>query len=100
MCAGCDRYAALRTWVLVSIVLPDCALRLFLTPLFRPVVTTGAYGCMFHPVNPPGTTTLHSQSTRALAEKGFRVYPTPVLNELRGGDFHGLTKDQFEVGNT
>jgi hypothetical protein len=55
---------------------------------------------MVHPVDPPGTTTLHSQSTRALAEKGFRVYPTPVLNELRGGDFHGLTKDQFEVGNT
>jgi hypothetical protein len=34
---------------------------------------------------------------RALRERGFRVYPTPVLNELRGGDFHGLTKDQFQV---
>lgn len=44
-----------------------------------------------------GTTKLHTESTRALAEKGFRVYPTPVLNELRGGDFHGLTKAQFEV---
>lgn len=44
-----------------------------------------------------GTTTLHSESTRALKERGFRVYPTPVLNELRGGDYHGLTKDQFKV---
>lgn len=44
-----------------------------------------------------GTTILHSESTEALKNRGFRVFPTPVLNELRGGDFHGLTKAQFEV---
>lgn len=44
-----------------------------------------------------GTTNLHSESTEALRGKGYRVYPTPVLNELRGGDFHGLTKEQFKV---
>ena len=44
-----------------------------------------------------GTSNLHYKSTKALQDKGFLVHHTPVLNELRGGDYHGLTKDQMKV---
>jgi hypothetical protein len=44
-----------------------------------------------------GTANLHTLSTQPLKERDFQVYQTPVLNELRGGDYHGLTKDQIKV---
>jgi hypothetical protein len=44
-----------------------------------------------------GTSKIHYESIRPLREAGFATFNTPLLNELRGGDFHGLSKREIEV---
>eukprot|EP01033_Poteriospumella_lacustris_P007126 gene7124-5128_t len=39
-----------------------------------------------------GTAEIHQKSVEGLKQRQFRVYHTPILNELRGGDLHGLSK--------
>ncbi len=44
-----------------------------------------------------GTENIHHQSIQALKEHDFKCFHTPLLNELRGGDLHGYSKDQIRV---
>jgi len=44
-----------------------------------------------------GTTNIHHQSVQSLKKRQYRVYHTPILNELRGGDLHGQSKQLIKV---
>lgn len=44
-----------------------------------------------------GTANIHFQSVQALKKRSLRVFHTPLLNELRGGDLHGLSKQSIKV---
>lgn len=43
-----------------------------------------------------GTADIHAETVLHLRMM-FSCYNTPLLNELRGGDLHGLSKDEFKV---
>eukprot|EP00599_Poterioochromonas_sp_BG-1_P003603 CAMPEP_0173146218 /NCGR_PEP_ID=MMETSP1105-20130129/8358_1 /TAXON_ID=2985 /ORGANISM="Ochromonas sp., Strain BG-1" /LENGTH=657 /DNA_ID=CAMNT_0014060369 /DNA_START=226 /DNA_END=2199 /DNA_ORIENTATION=+ len=45
-----------------------------------------------------GTSNIHYQCVSLLKEKtNFKCFHTPLLNELRGGDLHGLSKDEIRI---
>lgn len=44
-----------------------------------------------------GTAPIHYHSTNFLKQREFKCYHTPLLNELRGGNLHGLSKEQIRV---
>ncbi len=44
-----------------------------------------------------GTAKVHSETMLHLRNL-FSCYNTPLLNELRGGDMHGLSHDEVKVG--
>lgn len=44
-----------------------------------------------------GTSNIHHNCVQPLKEKGFKVFHTHLLNELRGGDLHGLTKEEIKI---
>jgi predicted kinase len=44
-----------------------------------------------------GTAAIHEKSVAGLKQRQFRVYHTPILNELRGGDLHGLSKASMKA---
>lgn len=44
-----------------------------------------------------GTGKIHYESVSGLKEAGFKVSHTPLLNELRGGDLHGLSKAEMKT---
>lgn len=44
-----------------------------------------------------GTAPIHYQSVEPLKRRQFRCYHTPILNELRGGDLHGLSKTAMQA---
>mmetsp|Transcript_13704 Transcript_13704/g.22834 ORF Transcript_13704/g.22834 Transcript_13704/m.22834 type:complete len:506 (-) Transcript_13704:838-2355(-) len=43
-----------------------------------------------------GTGNIHSETVSYLKKQGFRICHTPLLNELRGGDFHGMSKAEIQ----
>lgn len=43
-----------------------------------------------------GSASIHAETVLHLRML-YSCYGTPLLNELRGGDFHGITKDDFKV---
>lgn len=44
-----------------------------------------------------GTSNIHHNCVQPLKEKGFKVFHTHLLNELRGGDLHGLSKEEIKI---
>jgi broad specificity phosphatase PhoE len=44
-----------------------------------------------------GTSSIHHNSVATMKEAGYKVFHTPLLNELRGGDLHGLSKEEIKV---
>lgn len=44
-----------------------------------------------------GTSNIHYQCVAPLKEKNFKCFHTPLLNELRGGDLHGLSKQEIQI---
>jgi hypothetical protein len=44
-----------------------------------------------------GTGRIHYQSVETLKEQQFPCYHTPLLNELRGGDLHGLARTAMQA---
>lgn len=44
-----------------------------------------------------GTGKIHYESVSALKAADFKVFHTPLLNELRGGDMHGLSKAEMKA---
>lgn len=44
-----------------------------------------------------GTSRIHQETVRPLMEAQYPSFFTPLLNELRGGDMHGLSKKEIEV---
>lgn len=58
---------------------------------------TDLIGCGKEIVVLTGTANIHYESIQPLRHNGFTCYHTPLLNELRGGDLHGLSKEQIRV---
>jgi 6-phosphofructo-2-kinase len=44
-----------------------------------------------------GTSNIHHQCVQPMKDKGLKVFHTHLLNELRGGDLHGLTKQEIQI---